>query len=366
MSLLLNLFYITAFWALTLALAKALSRRYRGLTVKPYYVMVKASVGEGFLRRVERSKVAQAFAYASLAATIISMALFYYYITPIGVQRVMGRPVEGGVVPVIPGVTVSWGALVFIAMSIGIAATVHELMHAIVARRLGIGIRSAGFALAVVIPVAFVELDEKAFESAELRRRAMVYSAGPAANLLVGLLVLLALMLVPPLCCGVLVVDVVSGSAADRAGMASGDVIIGVNGTSVLSVRDFTKALGEYRNRDAVFVFDVVGKDGARRVVIVSKPANETVIGVTITNAPPKGILQNLAVLAETLAFWLFVVNLSLAIVNAAPLFVTDGGRLLNDALTRAFGKLGKDVAIVLQTATLTLLAFSVTLGPLG
>jgi S1-C subfamily serine protease len=60
---------------------------------------------------------------------------------------------------------------------------------------------------------------------------------------------------------GVLVAIVVPGGPAWLAGMEVGDIITGINGSSIASMAELTSYLGEYTSPDDVIVVDVV-RDG--------------------------------------------------------------------------------------------------------
>ena len=63
---------------------------------------------------------------------------------------------------------------------------------------------------------------------------------------------------------GVYVANVISGGAADDAGMAKGDVIINVNGKAIVSGADLTEALGQRRPGEKLSV--VVNRSGKNEV----------------------------------------------------------------------------------------------------
>lgn len=66
---------------------------------------------------------------------------------------------------------------------------------------------------------------------------------------------------------GVLIVDVVSGSLAERAGLQPGDVILRVDRTSISTPDEFTRALGDLEKRDSVVL--KVRRGGEERIVAV-------------------------------------------------------------------------------------------------
>jgi len=113
----------------------------------------------------------------------------------------LGRSSCPGVAPVIPGVTVpgtnfkipffeGWLALIMIMI-------VHELAHGILARKVGIKVKSLGLLLLGFFPIgAFTEPDEKELRNAKSKDQLMVYAAGPVFNLVFTLVVFIIFILI--------------------------------------------------------------------------------------------------------------------------------------------------------------------------
>jgi S1-C subfamily serine protease len=77
-----------------------------------------------------------------------------------------------------------------------------------------------------------------------------------------------------PKTAGALVVDVVAGSPADMAGIKSGDIITGINGTAVASAEDLLQALRGFKPGDTVKVsIDRNGNTQKLDVTLTSPPA---------------------------------------------------------------------------------------------
>ncbi len=60
---------------------------------------------------------------------------------------------------------------------------------------------------------------------------------------------------------GAVVIDVFPGSPADKAGLQEGDIIVGVNSTTITSITDLTKALGGYSAGQKVSISYYVGDE---------------------------------------------------------------------------------------------------------
>ena len=59
------------------------------------------------------------------------------------------------------------------------------------------------------------------------------------------------------------------------------------------------------------------------------------------------------------------MLNLALALINAGPLFITDGAKMLDEPLARLAGQQGRLVSAGIQAATLLLIFSLLTLKPI-
>jgi Predicted membrane-associated Zn-dependent proteases 1 len=95
---------------------------------------------------------------------------------------------SAGVTPIIPGVTLPWDQLPYLAVAVVVAVVLHELMHGYAALRYGIPIKSVGvFSLLYVLSGAFVEPDEESFKKAKTEAKAAVLASGVAVNVVLAL-----------------------------------------------------------------------------------------------------------------------------------------------------------------------------------
>jgi len=271
-----------------------------------------------------KSRIVEASLDLAIVITVILMLIGYTLIVRTLVPK---SPAGGAFVPLIPGVTVPVNLLVSLIWIIAIAVVVHELFHYLACVWQGIRVRSAGVGLLLFFPIAFVEPDEENLMRSPPRARARVYSAGPAAN---GVLAALALVLITVLIeKGVYVIDVEEGSPAWAAGIKKGDVIIEVNGQRVNNLIDLRKAISSGE------LLKVVVLRGEEKVTLLVNKDGRERIGVYVLPWVPKGPLRGLppeeAAKAVQTLFWTHGVNLGLGVVNALPMFITDGGKLVSE-----------------------------------
>lgn len=135
-----------------------------------------------------------------------------------------------GLNPFLP-ITYGWLALI-------IAMVVHEAAHGIVARSLGLPVKSAGLIFFLILPIgAFVDVDETFLKSARARDAGRVLAAGAGVNFVLAFaslaLVLLMVGSMVPLVHGAFATSLVLNSPATNAGMQPGDFVTALNGVPV-------------------------------------------------------------------------------------------------------------------------------------
>lgn len=193
--------------------------------------------------------------------------------------------------------SVVWYTLWFV-IAVGLLVTVHEFGHYWVARRLGFKVLrfSIGFGQPLVswrvgpdrtehwiapIPLGgYVKLlDERegpvapedlprSFTRKHPFQRIVVLLAGPAFNILFAIVVLAGMMWVNGVTQYLPVVgDVTSGSIAARAGLASGDRILAVNGVPVSEQKDVVFGLLDVMSSSGNADLTVRGGNGSTRNV---------------------------------------------------------------------------------------------------
>jgi len=124
-----------------------------------------------------------------------------------------------------------------------VAVVIHEASHGIVARSLGLRIKSAGVLLLAFLPIgAFVEVDDKQLKEVKSRDSIRVLAAGSGINVVVGVVCVLLLILtvgaMTPAAKGAAIVGVVPDSAslhspAYVAGIQPGDFVTALNGSPI-------------------------------------------------------------------------------------------------------------------------------------
>jgi len=322
--------------------------------VKLYYGFILVYKGRSV---VFSSKLCRKVSYISIPLFVIAFYSFYNAM----VTSILAKLGYVKAVPaqlLIPGVNVTGSDLLFFAIAIAIATTLHELAHALAAGAHGLKPKSLGVALLAILPVAFTELDEAEFATTPRRSKITILASGPAANFALALIALAVFQAIASPTGGLVIDYVESGKLADQYGIKPGDVLIKINGEPA-TYPLLEKVL---KNENEVNItFTVMSSDGIRNIVI-RKPANVTRLGIKVIVKPCDTLISVLGLTASVVLLkiiaWINIVNLGLAIVNAAPLIVSDGGRVIYEISSK------KIVGHAINALSLAILVLGVI--PLG
>jgi membrane-associated protease RseP (regulator of RpoE activity) len=295
----------------------------------------------------------------------------------LGLRANLGIP---GINPYLP-IVYGWIALI-------VAIVLHEAAHGVVARSLGLKVKSSGLLFFLFIPVgAFVEVDDTQLLNAKFRDSSRVLGAGAGVNFLLAALCIFLLIfgVVPsmvPKANGIAVMNVVVDSPAYRAGILPGDFIVAINGTHVNSPENISSSpwykpgvflnISVYRNgmilNKGVFLgenpmnktlgFVGIGDKSYQELAsvvrfysgsLLSYPALYFCIPTLpqCQNVVPFGSplyafytspLGPATVPVANLLYWIFFINFNLAILNSLPIYFFDGGQAFK-LFIKALGK---------------------------
>jgi len=322
----------------------------RGITVYPFFIMVRRDSKSEWFPSVTRTKAFKALEWAFLGLSFVSSGLGFWllieaiynkYVTPAG-------PLEASITPIIPGITTPLDQAPYILLAIAVSVTLHELMHAMSSTSNGIKVRGGGILLIYIFPGAFVEPDEQEFKKAEKVKRLKVIAAGIGLNFVLALL-FLALMnyALPAMSQGAQIVGLIKDYPAYNASIPVGSVILAVNGHKITVPSQVDSFLSKTEPNNVTLLIN-----GSLVTKTLFTPQGK--LGVYLDYYFPSSIEQGLAYFI----IWMYIINFSLALINALPLFITDGAKLFSELL----GPQGQKTVMYISGGTLLLLLLALRL----
>jgi len=337
---------------------------------------------------------------------LVFNSLFTLLWTP--AAREIGRELGPGAYLLLPGIN-PYLPLLYGWVALVVALVVHEGMHGVIARNLKFRVKSSGLLFLLAIPVgAFVDVDEEQIKRAKPRNSSRVLAAGVGGNTAVAAVCLLCVLVITsgltPIIDGVYIFDVTDGLPAEEAGLLAGDVFVQVDNTDVVNYEELTALLEEKSPGDILEVTVARGEmweDRFSTSVELTEYEGRAVMGVTLGEIMtesrltfyqslnpatlskyliPPAIAPGLVPFSEALSpfythalgehwvtlanifFWLWFVNVNVAIFNALPIYPLDGGRLFKIALQKLLGRKADDKIVSWLTYTVTITLIGVLL----
>jgi membrane-associated protease RseP (regulator of RpoE activity) len=292
-----------------------------------------------------------------LSLYILGSNLFNFLYAPEQAQAVF---------PLLPGITISLQWFPYLLLAIGLAITIHELAHGIVASLEGIPITSAGIIIAPITFGGFVEPDEEEFEKAGLVKKLRLVAAGSMSNLIVGLLVtLIATSLFVP-GSGVLVMAVEENGPAFFGGVRPWDVIYGINGIRIEYLADLSAVMAGVKPNDLLVVETT---SGIREFLAGASSTNASQGYMGVYNlvdyfAVRGGVLSPQVTYHINLTlYWLHLLMINLAIFNMLPLYPLDGEAFVHALLKKWVKKNLKAVRVVVSSVAFSLFILNIALS---
>ncbi|MEM3684148.1 MAG: site-2 protease family protein [Conexivisphaerales archaeon] len=369
------------------------SEGFRHVEFKFPLLLIKTRRGRNLMDRLAGNRLTPAlgnfylYIMPVIAAAMIYLALFAifrYLTTPALSQFVRSLGPQAnlllpGLNPYLP-IVYGWIALLT-------AMIVHEASHGIMARRQGFMVKDSGLIFLLFIPIgAFVELDEEELKRASPGTAGRILAAGAGSNFVVAAVSLLLMLLVVstyiPVSApsGIAVVTVEPNSPTYLAGLRAGDILVALNSTTLNTTAQLSQFMASTHPGEVLTItYQHAGVMESSQLVLASNPNNRSIgyLGITPAENPslvlksflafsPLSISRyfvfpslvasqvpfsqqmqmfytsSLGVLAfplTNLLFWMWFVNLNLALFNALPLGPFDGGvafRHLLRAITHA------------------------------
>ena len=289
-----------------------------------------------------------------IASFVIIILLFQtLYVSVQGILE--GRPAPPGAGIVLPSASTTPQFLPgfflvpfwYWIISIALLVVLHEGLHGVFSAREQVRIKSLGVGLLAVIPLAFVEPDEKQLKKKGLMPQMRVFAAGSFINILMAFFVAWALL--PAMNSfytqGGVAVLPITGFPAHEANLSG--IIIQINDNPVNNVSQLTEALKGLKPGDTVTlkarVFDSEGNEQVKDFSLKAVRRPEGIAGessgfIGIQYDPNTQafleVRDEFSFFAPAVQFttgllvFIFILNLGIGLFNLLPLGPLDGGRM--------------------------------------
>ncbi len=308
----------------------------------PFFLMIKTERLNSFLTRMGK-KFPKAFFNLGIIVAFGGMAIGFWLFGENLLRFFFTPETAGGVVPIIPGVTINGPQLFYMMIGLAITLLTHEFAHGLASAKDNIPIKSSGLVFLLVLFGGFVEPDEEVFEQeASPQARMRLLAAGSFANLLWAFFFLLLLINVAPVLSlgynppsGAYVYDIAPDSAA-FGNIAIGDVIIQLNDTDINSWADVSRFMANSLSNTTLTVHTL---DSVFDLTLGMNPANHTRGYIGIYGAdywePKYGFLDPMIPFHYQMVLqWTFLILFSVSLFNLLPIPFLDGDKLLSNALS--------------------------------
>ena len=335
---------------------------------------------------------------AGIGLYLVCTSLFTLLWTPLArdVTRELGPLAYlllPGINPMLP-LLYGWLAIVC-------ALVVHEGAHGIIARNRGLNVKSSGLLFFLIIPIgAFVDVDEDQIAKAKPKDSLRVMAAGVAGNVVVAIVCILAVLLIvnglTPVIDGVYISDVIEGMPAEASGLLPEDIFVSVDNVTIDSYNTLNASFAIKSPGDIVQVTVARGENWGElfsTYVNLTESEGRVVMGVTLGDLMteerltlyktlslktvtiymvPPSLYPGIVPFSDSLIpfythplgsqwhvyanifFWLWFVNVNVAVFNALPIIPMDGGRMFNISLKSILGRRASEKTISRITYAVT------------
>jgi len=311
----------------------------------PFFIMYRTERLNAFLTRMGK-KFPRAFFNIGIVVGFGGMIFSFWMFGDNLIKFFVQPAAAGGVVPIIPGVTITGLPLVYMLIGLAVTLLTHEFAHGLAASKDDISIKSSGLLAFLVLFGGFVEPDEEEFENkATPQARMRMLAAGSFANFAWGFVFLIILANFYPLMSigyyppsGAYIYDLQAGSPA-AAALDIGDVIIGLNDTEIANWTAVSRFMADVPAGAQLTIHTL---DGSETIILAANEQNASrgYMGVYGSDywEPRPGwdvILTPMFVFhLQQIVFWCYLILMSIALFNLLPIPVFDGDKLLSNGLS--------------------------------
>lgn len=220
---------------------------------------------------------------------------------------------------------------------LGIIIIIHESMHGIIGISEKIKINSVGVGLLAIIPLAFVEPDQKSYESSKKISKIRMLIAGSFGNLLFGAMIfLISVYIISPIISsnifysGLFILD-----SENNLSLPANVTLYSIGDYETKNISGLYSALSIIPINETI---NITTSEGVFTVKTMQNPNNPNMsyLGIIVKSewdfSPELSEIQILItkILIRLTQFLNLLANLSISIgiINLFPLWITDGGKV--------------------------------------
>ena len=311
----------------------------------PFFIMYRTERLNAFLTKMGK-KFPRVFFNIGIFVGFGGM-IFSFWLFADNLLKFFVQPeAAGGVVPIIPGVTVTGLPLVYMLIALAVTLLTHEFAHGLAASKDDIAIKSSGLLAFLVLFGGFVEPDEEEFENkATPQARMRMLAAGSFSNFAWGLVFMIILANFYPLMSigyyppsGAYVYELQPGSPA-AAALQVGDVIVGLNDTEIANWTAVSRFMVDALAGSQLTIHTLNGNE-----IITLAPSEQNasrgymgIYGADYWQPRPGWDLFLTPMFVfhlQQIVFWCYLILISIALFNLLPIPVFDGDKLLSNGLS--------------------------------
>jgi membrane-associated protease RseP (regulator of RpoE activity) len=299
----------------------------------PIHIILRTRALNRFLEEAPKRHPRFASVLSQILLAFFPVLVFLFFLLfGTNLLNLVGRPSEANQVSlVIPGVTLGLREMPYVMAALFVGVAFHEFAHGIVGSSKGIPIKSVGVGLFLSLGFALVEFDDDGFKKVDRGSRIRAIAAGPSANMVVSAIMILLISLLSSSASGIVVLSVTPPASSY---LKTWDVITKINGTEMLSDAKFRSYMASVKPGDLLVVQTL---EGIFYVRAGTNPSNSSrgYLGISVTSYIP--VLEFMGLKGSydfvLLLSWINLANLSLAVVNVAPIDPLDGGKIIDELL---------------------------------
>lgn len=341
----------------------------------PFFFMWRTQRLNAFLTRMGK-KLPRVFFNIGIVVGFGGMIFAFWMFGDNLIKFFVEPAAAGGVVPIIPGITITGLPLVYLLIALAVTLLTHEFAHGLASSKDNITIKSSGLLAFLVLFGAFVEPEEEEFEKATPQARMRLLAAGSFANFAWGFVFFIILLNFNPMVSiaynppsGAFIYDLEAESPAAEA-LDVGAVIIGLNDTTISNWTAVSVFMADASAGSQLAIHTL---EGDVTIILAASELNASrgymgVFGADYWEPKPGWDLFLTPMFVfhlNQVIFWCYLILLSVALFNLLPIPPLDGDKLLSNGLSLIIKdeKKIKYIMWPLRIAALVIVVLSIVLS---